>query len=334
MKQLLSAIVFLSLSFNLSSAWARRIEYKPMVLPSNGLKKIVINLEVGDIDIQEIPKGRAIEIQSSQEQNAEDELVFSHRVDNDVLELFVSSSQSQTSQNKPTQARSKINLLIKSPSLPLQVVMRSGSFDSQSWKSNLELVVHSGTVKLRGQQGDSKIVIGTGSLNVDDQSGALFVDSFNSKVELAKIQGPAKIQNFSGSTTVVDSDGTMSLESYKAFTKVTKSKGKLIFRLGKSPIKIENFDGEIRGSSKEGPVNIVTSGKASIRLDSVDAPVNIKTENSGANVNLGSKSGAILAPKNLKAESQGSFRLMLGRLKGSEPGSIVVRTETGEIRVQ
>ena len=97
-------------------------------------------------------------------------------------------------------------------------------------------------------------------------------------------------------------------------------------------MKITRLKGGVRGESKQGPIWLSSLGEVDIHIEGGLGDIHLDLPSaSAAKVDLGSVKGKIHAPKHLTSRQLKGLRVINGKLKGKEPGSVYVRTNSGQV---
>lgn len=187
--------------------------------------------------------------------------------------------------------------------------------------------ISGGTGDLLGHalEGTITVVNREGRLKWDQQSGALQIKDF---------KGDIGISNQAGATTVTGGQGALRWVSLKGGLSVQGYDGQIDAQSESSLVRIVDLTGSLTGKSDMGDWSIGLNPKAIARVETAGGNVRAKVpKGSGAKVDLSSEEGRLFAPAPLKAVSEAGFRRILGRLGGSQPGLVQVRTKNGDASV-
>lgn len=265
-----------------------------------------------------------------------DEWQFSFKREGAVVQIFIEGPTSKPTWNEIL-ALGEIpyyHLKVVGPSRPLRIHWNDGRIIVTQLKSSLQISSIKAEIQASGIRGDVMISTQEGSVRVRDSQGEVKIDSYLAKVEVENVEGRLELENFTGESKVRQISGQVDLSSYKGNTIVAEAKGRLEFKNGQSALHIEKFEGELRGRSGQGPVYADIRGEADVRLESAEGQVNLKLPGSGAWVNVGTAEGSLAVPNFLKLTRLPSQQIRSGRLRGSNSGSVFVRTTSGDIRVR
>ena len=220
------------------------------------------------------------------------------------------------------------------PAVHLEVAVRKG---------NIRVENHIGAVKLQLLVGDITILGGEGPLAVTHQEGILSVrghrgsvrcESYQGKVFAEAIKGNLEIENFMGETSVKASEGSLNLTSSRGTSRISGQKGRMDFWQGRGTLSIDDLQGSLKGQTQQGSVVASLGGEADVRLTSQEGPISLKLKDSKALLQLSTQDGNIFVPSPLRVTDMGSQKYVRGRLSGNVGGSVVVKSDSGVIRVQ
>lgn len=228
----------------------------------------------------------------------------------------------------------KYDLRLMGPSIPLSINWHEGQIRVEKLQADLQITAQKADVGVGGGKGELKITNLEGRVLVRDHKGELHVDSYLATVEIENLEGQLDLENFTGESKIQTVSGNVMLSSYRGSTRVAGVKGRMEFKNGVSPLHIENFEGELRGRSAQGPVFADVRGEADVRVETAEGQVNLRLPASGAWVNLGTAEGSLAVPGFLKLTRLQSQQIRTGRLRGSNGGSVFIRTGSGDIRIK
>ena len=230
--------------------------------------------------------------------------------------------------------RPQFEFVVVAPFMPAEIHWQEAVIDIKGWKSHLMATLGRGQIKDVNGTNFHKISLQEGSLEVKSHVGRLELESYRGKIRVAHSESSLSVENFSGVSELEKVSGEIYFASYQGVTHVSHSEGKLEFKNIQSPVKINKFKGMIRGKSHQGVVRISSLGRVDIHMTTNEGPVYLKLPQSAAKVDLGSVRGAIYAPLYLNLTRLPHLKVKRGTLKGTKPGSVYVRTQSGQIFLQ
>lgn len=220
------------------------------------------------------------------------------------------------------------------PANEVKVFWQKGNVSVAELGSVVQVNLSAGDLRLNRLRGPTRVYQHEGRATIHDMEASLDFEGFNVELEVKNLKGRAQIENFSGKTRLYDLTGDLAFKTFSGDTEIDSSQGRLNFENGRKPFHIKGFKGEIRGRSAQGAVYALLQGDSKINVRTEEAPVVIRAPGSGAHVNIGSREGALITPQFLQLKRYPDMNLRLGRLRGSDPGSIYVRTTSGNIQIQ
>ncbi|HEX4923363.1 MAG TPA: hypothetical protein VFV50_04725 [Bdellovibrionales bacterium] len=228
-----------------------------------------------------------------------------------------------------------LDLDVKGPSVPLNVVWKEGDITLKGWKASAVMTQHKGKFFAEGGAAPLKISTLEGEASVTGHQGRVTVDNYNARVTLKNVDGGLDLENFSGLLSVDASKGDISLKASKGRTQITGHKGRFEFDVSQGEIGIANSEGPVRGQGEQGSVAIDLKGTADVKIRAESTKVAIGVpRSSGAKVDLGTQDGNFSVSFPLKYDRIEKTKIMKGNLAGKDSGLIFVRTRSGDIRLK
>ena len=124
------------------------------------------------------------------------------------------------------------------------------------------------------------------------------------------------------------------MQSKLGTSHISKSQGSLEIENGKGAFNILEFNGQIRGQNDDGSLTAKLLGDVDVSLESTSGSMSFKLpEDSAAFAKLQSEEGIITAPESFKTGKIGNLKVASGRFTGSEKGSILLKSKSGNLRV-
>ena len=290
----------------------------------------VVNDQLRDVTVQ------VSEIDSGESVASREDWQFSIKKNDNEIQAFIEGPISKQSWNEILLSGRAPGYFLKitGPSLPLTVVWNEGDISVADLNADLQVSVQKARVTVLRGVGDIRVNSIEGAVQLEGRKGEVHIDTYQSVVTVNNVEGRLDLENFTGESKVQGVNGNVALSTYRGGTRVSDVKGKLEFKNGVSPLFIEKFEGELRGRSGQGAIYADVRGEADVRLESAEGTVNLRLPASGAWVNLGTEEGDLAVPGFLKLTRMQSRQIRTGRLKGSNSGSVFVRTTSGDIRIK
>lgn len=228
----------------------------------------------------------------------------------------------------------KLQIVISGIAVPVEVFLTNGQIRASKWNQNLSVTLTEGSVAAAETEGRLKLSVHKGSFSVRQHEGPINVDSYNTNGALQNVRGNIEVSNFLGQTKIEDVEGSCFVRSYKGVIDVVRGKGSFEFDNGNGTLNAQKFQGRIVGTEQDGNAHLVLSPDEDVKIDAGAGRVSLQVDNnSGANVNLGSKEGRIQYghQQQLKLTQYPQLKVVTGKLMGATAGRIHVRTKDGPI---
>jgi len=234
-----------------------------------------------------------------------------------------------------TQTPPRVDIEIRAPPMPLQVVWSQGDIYLKGWDKSAEITHQVGTVKVEDTKGEMKLSVHEGELSVKDHSGRLEVDNFGSKIRLEHVSGTVKIDNFQGRLSVSDGGGNYHLSTVRGKNFIDDFNGDFDFNNKQGEIVITQSGGQLQGKSDSGTVEARLIGSTEVRLRSQEARITVALKRGlGAKVNLGSADGQVASSLGLKVDKIDGWKVIKGEVSGKSVSQISVQSRSGDIRLR
>jgi hypothetical protein len=236
--------------------------------------------------------------------------------------------------DKKLETQYRYYILIRGPSVDLNVNSRVGKVSIQGWKQPSQIVVENGSVVLEDTASPFKVNMIKGTLDVKKHLGRLKVDVFEGKLNLSNIDGNLDATNFSGVTTLKSVNGDVNLNSKSGTTTVESSSGTLKFDADQGKLDLIQFQGSIEGTSDQAQINAKLANPARFKATIKNANVKLSVpSSSGAQVSLALSEGQFQTPSYLNKDEYGATKTVKGTLRGGESGRISVTGEAGHVNL-
>lgn len=319
-------------------------EYKPLALATNADDRLLIRGYAGRIRLAHGRAGQLlVKVKQETDDNAPaivkqsfDEWNFSLQRNGNVVELIVQSPQSKEvwRQLLLTQTIPRFHLEITAPSMSTEIAWRSGDLDVDKWMAPLQIAWQEGKVNVSGGEGEVQVVGQNVDVKIKGRKGKAIVDSYEGKFQADNVVGDIDASVFSGEASVLQSEGSTKFRTYRAPLVISGGKGLLEFDSVRGNIKLDNFRGDVRGTADEANVSGRIIGANEVRIATQSGPVQLDLPNSGAQLSASSSEGTLIGPNHIKVEQFAGFKVMRGRLKGGEDGTVVIKTQSGSVRLR
>lgn len=229
----------------------------------------------------------------------------------------------------------KIDLEVKSKSLPVVASWVEGDVNIRSWAAPLQLTHKNGRVKIEDGKESWKLSLHEGELDVNKFTGSLDIDSYSSRLIIRKLEGRSKIENFQGRLTVEDSKGDISLKTVQGKNSIENLIGTLEFDNNKGEISFSQAEGTVQGRSQAGLVDGKIRGALEVRIRGEEPRLNLQLQKgTGARVDIGTSKGSLFSNLALKSDRLENIKLLRGQINGAQVASVFVRLQAGDVRLR
>ena len=228
----------------------------------------------------------------------------------------------------------KFHIEITAPAMPVEMDWRSGKVIVENWQALLKIALQEGLVQITGGIGSTKLIGQEVEIRIKNRTGRVIAESYNGKINLDGVKGNCDIENFSGDTVVGQTEGQIDFRTFKSPLSIVASKGRVDFNTVRGPVKISGFSGDLKGVSDEASITAKMTSVSEVRITTQSGAVSLDLPNSSANVSASSIEGGITGPSHMKSDQLAGQRVMRGRLRGAVDGSIIVRTQSGAIKIR
>jgi hypothetical protein len=236
--------------------------------------------------------------------------------------------------DKKLETEKRYYILIRGPSVELNVNSRVGKVSVQGWKQPTQIVVENGSVSLEDTSSPFKVNLIKGSLDVQKHNGRLKADVFEGKLTLANIDGNLDVTNFTGTTTLKTVNGDVNLNSKSGTTTVESSSGSLKFDADQGKLDLMQFQGSIEGVSDQALITAKLANPARFKATIKNATIKLSVpSSSGAQVYLALTEGQFQTPSYLNKDEYNATKTVKGTLRGGESGRISVTGDTGHVNL-
>jgi DUF4097 and DUF4098 domain-containing protein YvlB len=228
----------------------------------------------------------------------------------------------------------RFQINVRAPARSVILSLRRGSLTVDGFSAAVRAQLQSGELVVNGGEGDLRLVHQDGSVSVHSHRGPLHIETFQGRVTVQDNTGDFDGENFLGESVLKNINGSLNFSSSKGVTKIATVQGRLDFWQGRGNLTAENLNGPVRGQSVAGAIQLGVTGESDVRVTTQEAPVTINLADSSARLDLNTRDGNIFVPNYLHVTDMGSQKMVRGHLKGANSGAVMVKTESGNIRVK
>lgn len=341
-----SALIFFSFIMLASlNVFAKNLEFKPLSVDVLEKDNYLIKGFKGRVKMTATPGAKTLQVTlrqvnpssvPSDMREVMDEWLFAVQRNESTIEIVVRSPHLKSSWERTlkTQVMPSFEIDIKGPARPIRLAMSEGKVLVENWNAPLAAFIQKGEFFSRKTQGDFNISVQEGNADIAQHTGALNLESYSGKLIVKETKGPLSLVNFMGLSDFTGHTGSVELSGYQGTFSGQKVKGRVEFDVDRSTVKLNPIDGQLRGKSQQGPIIATLEGESEVRINTVEGNVSLGFVNSGAQLSLTTDTGQIVAPSFLNVARNTDQRSLRGRLKGSVPGQVYVKSQSGSIRIR
>ncbi len=326
-------ILSLSVLVSANFGQAREVKFNDIVIDVLDAQKIILAGFKGSVKILPAKQSgklviHAKKIIDDKKSASDDSWTFGAKHEDKNIKIEVRGSEDVK------QSTTEFDFEIEAPNLPFDVAWREGSVMIQNWNSALNIVLLDGNLSLSHCTASVHIQNESGELRISNHKGRVEVESLKAKLFVSDFDGNLRIKNFAGESTLDNVSATVHLQSKLGASHIAKSQGSLEIENGKGSFNILDFSGQIRGQNEDGSITAKILGDVDVSLESAAGSMSFKLpEKSAAFAKLQSEDGALATPEGFKTGKIGILKVTSGRFPGSERGSLLLKSKSGNIRV-
>ena len=326
MKKSLVQWVLAAMSFTPSwTVSAETIQYS--VLPTDHL---FIRGFRGQLKVRNNPEAKTVRIQYTRPENA-DWQVQIKKISGEIQVVVTGPVEKEKwvePKNWPI-----TNLEVEAPGIPMEIYWHQGQVQVARWTGGISATIVSGDIQIERCTGPTKLESGSGNIRIRESIGRIQVSSYNAAIEIIGSNGELQLENYIGATQIKNQAGETKVVAHRGSVNVAKSKGRLELANDRAAINIDDFEGALRGKSGPGSVTAKLIGEIDVQLKSDDGDVRLRVPESGADVSVATAQGQLIVPKFLQTKRTDNLKTASGRLRGTQPGRIVVRSQGGSVQL-
>lgn len=326
---------FLLLGSQLSAAPTNQSS-SSLVMHLQEIDRITFQGERGDIKWIFTEGAKELSIKAKLPGGKKIESVVSAKRNGRELQILIQVPESSDDLAKQSHLRReelKQEFEIRSPSLPVDVAWTEGSVTAVGSNSFFSVMLLKGKVQVE-KMAEVKLNARDGVLNASEIKGPLTLETYSGQIDAKDLAARTRIRNFSGKTAVSKFAAPLSFESYKGALNASQGKGAIDFKTQNGSIVVQDLEGDLAGSSEQGSITAKLKGRAVAKLETATGAIRLSVpSDSGARLSIQSDDGHITLPRNFDGPP-GNGKSAYGHLVGETAGSLVLRTKTGEIKVE
>ncbi len=259
---------------------------------------------------------------------------FTYKVEDQMF--ILSEKKFPSVKNAQQKTQNPDQILIKAPSLPLQIVLFKGKVKINKFLSKkISLsILNKGSFNISHTKGSLEIFQASGKTFVKSHQGPLTIHGENTSVQIQSCRGKIDLRQFKGSTQIENSTGQLSLHSFKTTSLLKKWTGKLKFYIQKGVLTLQPLTGSLSGFSQAGNIK-GTIYPTEVDIETHSGSVVLNVPRSKAWTTIESWEGGIQVPNTFHRSKTGGVNRAKGRLKGSskKSGKLSIKSRSGFIKI-
>ncbi len=322
-----------------TSAKAKEVKFNDLTIDALDAQKIILTGFKASVKLLPAKTPGKIVIHAKKiiddkRSSSDDAWVYGAKHDEKNIKIEVRGPDSQSAREDLKLGTTEFQFEIEAPNLAFDIALREGSINIQNWNSTLNLVILDGNVNISHCGAFVHLQCQSGEVRITNHKGRVEIESLKAKLFISEFEGNLRIKNFAGESNLEKISASVQIRSKLGSSHITKSQGSLEIENGKGPFNILEFNGQIRGQNEDGSLTAKLMGDIDVSLETLTGSMSFKVpESSGAFAKLLSEEGSLTAPENFKTGKLGNLKVASGRFNGSEKGSLLLKSKTGNLRV-
>jgi len=319
---------------------AKELKFNDVILDVGDAQKLVISGYKGSVKISPSKQGGKLIIHAKKitddkkSSSTDNNWIFGAKREDKNIKIEVHGPDMQNLGEGLKQLSTEFQFEIEAPPMPVDLAWRDGVVHIQNWNAALNIVLLEGSLNISHCVAQVHIQNEMGEVKLLNHHGRTEIETLKSKLIVNDFDGHLRIKNFAGESILQNVTASIHLQSKLGASHITKSQGSLEIENGKGSFNILDFNGSIHGQNEDGNVTVKLVGDVDVAMDSVSGSMSFKLpEDTGAYAKLQSEEGTLSNPESFKTGKLGNLKVASGRFSGSEKGSIVLKSKTGNLRV-
>lgn len=224
---------------------------------------------------------------------------------------------------------------IQGPSMPLDLTLHDGQVNLNQLSHEIKVQMIQGSIKVSHSRGPLMLRLHRGQISVLDAAGKGQYDVYSGQVSLKQVED-SEVNLFTGSLDIQGIKGRLALNTQSTQSKVSAMEGTLTLDSQKGSLALTQFQGRLEGKTVEGLVTAQFQPETEVHLKSKSGRFNFTLPaNSGAYLNLWTREGDLVVPKELSVSRSPSEKSARGRLRGeSQKINITAHTSEGAVVIK
>lgn len=217
----------------------------------------------------------------------------------------------------------------------LKIVLNSGKVQLGAQVGKVFVRLLQGQVNAFKTQDNLQIFIQKGDVLVEDHFGNVDIESYQAHVVVKNNQGSVDLVNFMGESNIEKPFGHLNLQSKLGNGRIASPQSGVHFQLGRGQLTATEVSSRFEGGVEEGSLVVTALPDSEIDVQAGKGRVQVQLPpQSGALLNLKTISGELVAPSPLKVARDSKYKIVKGRLNGTQKGLVVIRGDDASVVVK
>lgn len=246
---------------------------------------------------------------------------WNFRKDNGVLVVEEKDYDSKLFHMPPDGVKegAKEKLVLKVPALPLLISGNDLDVSLEGVRSSVKVMIFKGTVKGFKTQGELRVFLNTGDVNLDGHSAALFLNGSQVKLGMKNSSSDVNVNNYGGTVSLEKNTGHNSIFNYQGTISLKEVTGSSQIELLKGSVQIAQSQGRHDIVTDEVSVDLKATKESDFNVKMKNGKLNYASSGVGGIwLNLNSKEGDIYLPSPLKPQKVKAETFYKGRTSGEK----------------
>lgn len=293
-----------------------RINAQNLELPAGSeYSSIQLRMNRHDVKIQEAGAAKIFFVGLKDKGN------WSFRKDNGALIIEEKDYDSKLfhAAAEDTKEGPKEKLVIIVPSLPLFVSGNDLDISLEGIRNTAKITIFKGSVKGFKTQGELRIFLNSGDINLDAHNAPLFLNGAQVKVAVKNSNADIKINNYSGPINLEKNTGHTSIFNFQGNVSLKEVTGSSQIELSKGTVSVTQSQGRHDIVTDEVNVDLKATKESDFNIKMKNGKLNYATSGvSGIWLNLNSKEGDLYLPAPLRPQKVKAETFYKGRTSGEK----------------
>lgn len=216
----------------------------------------------------------------------------------------------------------KERIQVRVPPLPLLIVGNEVDASLENIKNNVKVIFVKGSLKGFKTQGELRLFMNIGDVNLDTHSGPLFLNGSQVKFSMKNSSGDAKINNYAGSVNLEKNTGHSGIFNYQGSIVLNQVTGSSQIEISKGNVQIAQSQGRHDIQTDEANVELKATKDSDFNVKMKTGKLSYQSAGvTGTWLNLSSKEADIFLPAPLKPQKVKAEVFFKGRTSGEKSAS-------------